>query len=237
MKRFLGVLAVLALLIGFTVQLSAFDVADHPWTKSIVLIGNLQAPGMGSGFIVTEDGYIVTAAHVVEAAGSVVVFPSPLLYRTARLVYSDPLHDVALLKVEIANFEITPLPIGKLKESQIGDPIFTLGHPYGIGWLMARGILSGVKYDAGGYAYIFSDVASAPGSSGSPLLNARGQVIGLLQAGYAGVGCIGIGAERLVAVITAVIVADRELESTRYELEKLQERARHEWKRLIESKE
>lgn len=235
MKRFLIAFLVLAMLA--VVNVFAFDVADHPWTKSIVLIGNLQYRGMGTGFIVTEDGYVVTAGHVVESVGTVVVFPEPLLYRKGRLVYSDPIHDVALIKVEIANFEIVPLPIGKLKDSKIGDPVLVLGHPYGIGWLFARGILSGVKYDSGGYAYLFSDVASAPGSSGSPMLNFRGEVIGLLQAGYEGVGCIGIGADRLVTVLTAVIAADRELEKTRYELDRLQERARREWKRLTEPKE
>jgi S1-C subfamily serine protease len=234
MKRLIAALAVLAFL---TVNLGAFEVADHPWTKSVVLIGNVIAGGMGTGFIVTTDGYIVTANHVVDAraVGTVVVFPEPLIYRTARVVYSDPLHDIAVLKAEIANFDIVPLMAGKLAGSRIGDTIYTLGHPMGIGWLLAKGIISAVKYDRDGFAYIFSDVATAPGSSGSPIFNEKGEVIGLVQQGELGLGCIGIAADRLVVLVTAAIQADRDLEQNRYELEKLQERARREWKRIIES--
>jgi hypothetical protein len=146
------------------------------------------------------------------------------------------LHDIAILKVEIANWEIFPLSVGKLTENQIGDTVWTLGHPMGIGWLLAKGILSGVKYDSDGYAYLFSDVATAPGSSGSPILNIKGQIIGMVQQGMPGIGCIGIAADRFIVMITAAIQADRDLEKTRYELEKLQERARREWRRIIEKK-
>jgi S1-C subfamily serine protease len=238
-KQILSVLcAVFVILFCLIVtNIAALEVVDHPLTKSIVLIGDIIAGGMGTGFIVTDDGYIVTANHVVDAksTGTIVVFPDPLMYRTCRVVYSDPLHDIAVLKAEIANFEIVPVKVGKLSDSKIGDEVLVLGHPQGIGWLLARGIISSVKYDRDGFAYIFSDVATAPGSSGSPIFNMNYEVIGIVQEGVTGLGCIGIAAERLVVLVTAAIEADHALMKNRIELEQLQEKARREWKRIIET--
>jgi S1-C subfamily serine protease len=212
---------------------SGFCVPDYPWTKSIVLIGSLGFGGMGTGFIVSESGYIVTANHVIDDFGMVVVFPDPLLYRTARLIYADEIHDIAVLKVEVGDAKLVPLTVAKLTDSRIGDYIFTLGHPYGIGWLLAMGTLAGVKYDRTGYAYLFCDIASAPGSSGSPIMTEEGKVIGILQEGIPGVGCIGIAADKFELIVRAAIEADLELAKTRRELEKLQDRARREWEKII----
>jgi hypothetical protein len=230
MKRLFIIL--IAFLIG--VSLFAFDIEDHPLIPSTVLIGGLNYPGLGTGFILTEDGYIGTAAHVVPIGYEmVVVTESPLHYRRARIVYHDPLHDVAILKIDIKGEELTPVKLGSLKGMKVGDPIISMGHPLGIGWLLTSGNLSGVKYDLNGISYIFADIAGGPGSSGSGIYNSNLELIGVIQQGIPGIGMIGIAIDSLKESIEAVIYNDRLLAPVREELKALSDRAVQEWRRLF----
>lgn len=152
--------------------------------------------GLGSGFVVREDGYILTNNHVVEAADKIkVTFPDKREF-TAEVVGTDPKSDVAVIKIEGNGF-----PVAKLGESagiEVGDWAIAIGTPYGLSQSVTAGIISAkgrvgvgiVPYED----FIQTDAAINPGNSGGPLVNINGEVIGINTAifsrsgGYQGIG-------------------------------------------------
>lgn len=136
--------------------------------------------GFGSGFIMSEDGYIVTNAHVVADAAEITVsLPDRREYR-ATLIGSDPRTDVALLKVDA-----TGLPILELGDSDglnVGQWVLAIGTPFGFDYTATQGIVSALSRSLPNENYvpfIQTDVAVNPGNSGGPLFNTDGQVIGV----------------------------------------------------------
>jgi len=231
MKRFLiGMLVVFMLVASFAVAEETWD-KQHPLLDVTVLVGNKDHPGMGTGFIVTSDGYIATAAHVVNLYGTtLVVFPDPPFFETARIVYVDKLNDWAIIKVDRNN--LTSIILGSIDDVKLTDPLLYCGHPDGIGWLMSRGILSGIKFDGNGRRYIFSDLSTYPGSSGSGIFTADFKLVGIIQMGLPGLGIIGIATDDVAGIATAAILSDRRLEAQRKWLEELAEQSKIEWKDL-----
>ena len=231
MKGFvIGMLVVFMLVASFVVAEESWD-KQHPLLDMTVLVGNKDAPGMGTGFIVTSDGYIATAAHVVNLYGTtLVVFPEPPFFETARIVYVDKLNDWAIIKVD--RKDLSPIVLGSIDDVELTDPLIYCGHPNGIGWLMSRGILSGVKFDENGRRYIFSDLSVYPGASGSGIFTADYKLIGIIQMGLPGLGIIGIATDDVVGIATAAIMSDRRLEAQRKWLEALAEKSKIEWKEL-----
>jgi len=220
-------------------SLWALPVENHPLADVTVLVGDMAAGGMGSGVVLTSDGYIATAAHVVHSNKLVVVVPygdHQTFYRWARVVYLDTLQDIAILKVQI-DVPLVPVKIGSYKELTIGATILHMGHPMGIGWLLSIGHVASVKYDQTGRGYIFADIAGGPGSSGGGLYNENNELVGIAQQGIMGLGLIGITIDHLILPITAVILADRELAPIREEMEQLSADAKREWEQLINPKE
>lgn len=231
MKRFLiGMLMVFMLVASFVVAEATWD-KQHPLLDVTVLVGNKDHPGMGTGFIVTSDGYIATAAHVVNLYGTtLVVFPESPFYETARIVYVDKLNDWAIIKVD--RKDLSPIVLGSIDEVELTDPLIYCGHPNGIGWLMSRGILSGIKFDGNGRRYIFSDLSTYPGASGSGIFTADYKLVGIIQMGLPGLGIIGIATDDVVGLATAAILSDRRLEAQRKWLEALAEKSKIEWEEL-----
>jgi serine protease Do len=140
--------------------------------------------GMGSGVVISPDGYIVTNNHVVDGAVDIRVTTSNRRVMKAKLVGTDPLTDLAVLKVEATN--LTSVPWGDSKEVRPGQTVLAFGNPYGFRFTVTRGIVSAVNRqnpDASDARkpgeFIQTDAAINPGNSGGPLVDARGEVVGI----------------------------------------------------------
>lgn len=137
----------------------------------------------GSGFIIDPKGYLVTNAHVVENARNVAVQSAKGVEYIAKVVYIDPVKDIAILKIDDEDFKpFTSIPYAVSKtEADLAEPIFTLGYPrdeivYGQGYLSAK---TGFKGDT---LSCQIEIAANRGNSGSPILNNEGEVVGILSA-------------------------------------------------------
>ncbi len=149
-----------------------------------------QVRGLGSGFAIDRNGYILTNTHVVENASRIVVADASGHRYTASLVGSDALTDVALLKIPAGR--VPPAPLGTSSDLMVGEPAIAIGNPFGF-YLsnteatVTTGVVSGVNRDYRGsgdqevlYAdMIQTDAAINPGNSGGPLVNADGRVVGV----------------------------------------------------------
>lgn len=141
----------------------------------------IQTKGLGSGFIIRNDGYILTNNHVVDAADEIRVTlqsePKPI---RAKLVGRDPATDLAVLKIEKGGLEAAGL--GESKKLRPGDWVIAIGSPLGLQQSVTLGIVSALNRsfaDFGPTHLIQTDAAINPGNSGGPLLNIRGEVIGV----------------------------------------------------------
>lgn len=151
---------------------------------------------LGSGVIVTSDGYIVTNNHVIEKADDVrVIFVDKRSYR-AKIVGSDPKTDIAIIKIETNNLPV--LPWGDSDGLQVGEFVLAIGNPFGLSNTVTMGIISAIGRTDVGIAdyenFIQTDAAINPGNSGGPLVNMKGEIIGINTAifsktgGYQGIG-------------------------------------------------
>ncbi len=148
-----------------------------------------QQRGEGSGFILSSDGYIITNNHVVADADQVQILLSDGRSFRARVIGTDSTTDVAVVKIDAKG--LTALPIGNDEATRIGDWVLAIGNPLGLDFTVTAGIISakgrGSEIDlrAGGFTisdFIQTDAAINPGNSGGPLVNLRGEVIGLNSA-------------------------------------------------------
>ena len=134
--------------------------------------------GIGSGFILSADGYVMTNAHVVEGADEVIVTLTDKRELKARIVGTDRRTDIALVKVEA-----TGLPVVRIGDSdrlKVGEWVVAIGSPFGLENTVTAGIVSAKGRDTGDYLpFIQTDAAINPGNSGGPLLNLRGEVVGV----------------------------------------------------------
>lgn len=134
--------------------------------------------GVGSGFIISDDGYVLTNAHVVEGADEVTVTLTDRREFKAKVLGSDRRSDVALLKVSAANLPY--LRTGDSSKIRVGEWVIAIGSPFNLDNTVTAGIISAKSRDTGEYLpLIQSDVAVNPGNSGGPLINMRGEVIGI----------------------------------------------------------
>ncbi len=154
-----------------------------------------HARSMGSGFIINTNGYIVTNNHVVDGATQVQVKLSDGRELPAKVIGRDSKTDIALLKVEASG--LTVIPLGDSSASQVGEPVMAIGNPFGLEQTVTTGIVSatGRAIGAGPYDdFIQTDASINPGNSGGPLINARGQAIGINTAIFSqSGGSVGIG--------------------------------------------
>jgi serine protease Do len=150
---------------------------------------------LGSGFVINTDGHLITNNHVVDGATEVRVKLSDGRELPARVVGRDPRTDLALLKVEATG--LTAIPLGDSTALAVGEPVMAIGNPFGLEQTVTTGIVSATGRVIGEGPYddfIQTDASINPGNSGGPLINARGQVVGintaiLSQSG----GSVGIG--------------------------------------------
>jgi serine protease Do len=137
-----------------------------------------QPRGVGSGFILTPDGFIMTNAHVVDGAEQVIVTLTDKREFTARIIGADKRTDVAVVKIEASG--LPPVKIGDPNRLKVGEWVMAIGSPFGLENTVTAGIVSAKGRDTGDYLpFIQTDVAINPGNSGGPLINMRGEVVGI----------------------------------------------------------
>lgn len=139
-----------------------------------------ETKSLGSGFIISTDGYVLTNHHVVKNADEIVVKLNDRRELEAKLIGSDESTDVALLKVEASNLPV--VEIGSSKDLRVGEWVLAIGSPFGFEQSVTAGIVSAKRRSLPGGNYvpfIQTDVAINPGNSGGPLFNMKGQVVGM----------------------------------------------------------
>ena len=134
--------------------------------------------GVGSGFILSPDGYVMTNAHVVEDASEVIVTLTDKREFKAKIIGADKRTDVAVVKIEATG--LPALKVGDVSKLRVGEWVMAIGSPFGLENTVTAGIVSAKQRDTGDYLpFIQTDVAINPGNSGGPLINMRGEVVGI----------------------------------------------------------
>lgn len=148
-----------------------------------------KAESLGSGFIISEDGYVLTNHHVIKGADEIIVRLHDKRSLVAKLIGSDSMTDVALLKIEAE--DLNPVKIGNSGELKVGEWVLAIGSPYGFDHSVTAGIVSakGRSLPRDVYVpFIQTDVAINPGNSGGPLFNLDGNVVGVNSQIYTNTG-------------------------------------------------
>ena len=145
--------------------------------------GAVPQQGQGSGFILDRAGHVLTNFHVVEGAnrGIKVQLSNKLSY-SAKVIGTDKVHDIALLQIDAPNLQ--PVTLADSSNLAVGQEVYAIGNPFGLSGTMTRGIISSIRSIRNGDGApiedaIQTDAAINPGNSGGPLLNSRGEVIGI----------------------------------------------------------
>lgn len=163
--------------------------------------------GVGSGFIISADGYVMTNAHVIDGAADVYVTLTDKREYKAKIIGADKRTDVALVKIEGSN--LPRLTMGDPNKIRVGEWVIAIGSPFGLDNTVTAGIVSAKARDTGDYLpLIQTDVAVNPGNSGGPLINMRGEVIGINSQIYSRSGGY-MGISFAVPVDEAMRVADQ----------------------------
>jgi len=143
--------------------------------------GAVPQQGAGSGFVIDNEGHILTNYHVIDNARQVEVTTSDKKKYKAQIVGTDPAHDLAVIQIPVKN--VPKAEIGDSKDLVVGQKVFAIGNPFGLSGTMTRGIISSIRSVRGPRGFIDeaiqTDAAINPGNSGGPLLNSHGQVIGI----------------------------------------------------------
>jgi serine protease Do len=167
--------------------------AVERYSEAVVLV---RVPGkLGSGFIIRDDGYVITNSHVVQGEIEVAVAVyrkvdgqyEKKVYERVRLVAVNPFVDLALLKIdedELGDDQLTIAHLGRMDQLAVGETVFAVGAPQGLERSVSEGIVSMLNRQQGGLVYIQTTAALNPGNSGGPLFNRRGQVVGVNAWGY-----------------------------------------------------
>ena len=137
-----------------------------------------QQRGVGSGFILSNDGFVMTNAHVVEGADEVIVTLTDRREFKAKIIGFDKRTDVALVKIDATG--LPAVRIGDVNRLKVGEWVIAIGSPFGLANTVTAGIVSAKARDTGDFLpFIQTDVAINPGNSGGPLINMRGEVVGI----------------------------------------------------------
>ncbi|GAB4397479.1 MAG: DegQ family serine endoprotease [Rhodoferax sp.] len=166
-----------------------------------------QPRGVGSGFILSSDGYIMTNAHVVDGADEVVVTLTDKREFKAKIVGADKRSDVAVVKIDAKG--LPAVKIGDVSRLRVGEWVLAIGSPFGLENTVTAGIVSAKQRDTGDYLpFIQTDVAINPGNSGGPLINMRGEVVGINSQIYSRSGG-SMGISFSIPIDEAVRVSDQ----------------------------
>lgn len=176
--------------------------------RSPALQGNDEVPrGEGSGFIISGDGYVLTNAHVVEGATEVYVTLTDKREFKAKLVGADERTDIALVKIEASSLPV--LRIGDVNRLRVGEWVVAIGSPFGLENSVTAGIVSAKQRETGSdISFIQTDVAVNPGNSGGPLINVRGEAVGINSQILSPVGSF-IGISFAIPIDDAMRIADQ----------------------------
>ncbi len=156
-----------------------------------------RSSSLGSGVIVSPDGYILTNQHVVEAADQIEVALSDDRKAKAHVIGSDPETDLAVIKIDLSD-SLPAITFGHPEQARVGDMVLAIGNPFGVGETVTMGIVSALKRDHLGINtfenFIQTDAAINPGNSGGALVDTSGNLIGINSAIYSpNGGSLGIG--------------------------------------------
>ena len=166
-----------------------------------------QTRGVGSGFILNADGYVLTNAHVIDGAEEVLVTLTDKREFKARIIGTDKRSDVALVKIEASGLPVVRIgDVGRLK---VGEWVIAIGSPFGLESTVTAGIVSAKSRDTGDFLQLIqTDVAINPGNSGGPLINMRGEVVGINSQIYSRSGGF-MGISFAIPMDEAVRVSDQ----------------------------
>jgi Do/DeqQ family serine protease len=184
-------------------------VSNDPWFK--FFYGEREEEpqaGLGSGVIVSPEGYILTNNHVIEGADDIEVFLSDQRHVHAKVIGADPETDVAVLKINLKNLPV--IALGHSEELQVGDQVLAIGNPFGVGQTVTSGIVSALGRSQLGINtfenFIQTDAAINPGNSGGALIDVYGNLVGINTAIYSrSGGSMGIGFAIPVALAKQVM--------------------------------
>ena len=156
-----------------------------------------QNSSLGSGVIVSHDGYILTNHHVIDGADQIEVALSDGRKAKGHIVGSDPETDLAVIKIDLGN-NLPAITFGHAEQSRVGDIVLAIGNPFGVGQTVTMGIISALKRNHLGLNtfenFIQTDAAINPGNSGGALVDSNGNLIGINSAIYSpNGGSLGIG--------------------------------------------
>ena len=166
-----------------------------------------QPRGVGSGFILTSDGFVMTNAHVVEGADEVVVTLTDKREFKAKIIGADKRTDVAVVKIDATG--LPAVKVGDLSRLRVGEWVMAIGSPFGLENTVTAGIVSAKQRDTGDYLpFIQTDVAINPGNSGGPLINMRGEVVGINSQIYSRSGGF-MGISFAIPMDEAIRVSDQ----------------------------
>lgn len=184
---------------------------NDPWFQFFFgdQVGTQHQAGLGSGVIVSPDGYILTNNHVVEGADQIEVTLSDSRVANARVIGTDPDTDLAVLKIELDKLPV--IVLGNSDHAVVGDTVLAIGNPFGVGQTVTSGIVSALGRSELGINtfenFIQTDAAINPGNSGGALVDANGNLLGINTAIYSqSGGSMGIGFA--IPASTAKIVMD-----------------------------
>jgi serine protease DegQ len=170
--------------------------------------GPQRREGLGSGVIVSEQGYVLTNHHVVESVDQIEVALSDARKVPARVVGTDPETDLAVLKIELP--KLPTITFARAEQLRVGDFVLAIGNPFGIGQTVTLGIVSGLGRSHLGITtfenFIQTDAAINPGNSGGALVDVRGDLVGINTAIYSQTGgSMGIGYAIPVSTVRQVM--------------------------------
>ncbi|QIL78689.1 DegQ family serine endoprotease [Diaphorobacter sp. HDW4A] len=166
-----------------------------------------QPRGVGSGFILSGDGYVMTNAHVVEGADEVIVTLTDKREFKAKIIGADKRSDVAVVKIDATG--LPAVKVGDVNRLKVGEWVIAIGSPFGLDNTVTAGIVSAKQRDTGDYLpLIQTDVAVNPGNSGGPLINMRGEVVGINSQIYSRSGGF-MGISFAIPIDEAIRVSDQ----------------------------
>lgn len=158
-------------------ELTPRDIAKQATPAVVRIEGN---GSLGTGFVVRKDGWIATNLHVVAGAPSLAVaFSNGKSFKVVEVIGYDRVHDVALLRIDASELPVLVLAEGDVR---VGDPVVAIGHPLGLSDTVSDGLISAVRDVSPDLKVIQISAPIAPGSSGGPLFDTRGHVIGIATA-------------------------------------------------------
>lgn len=178
------------------------------WSRNTFMVPK----GSGSGFLWDQSGHVVTNYHVIQDANDATVRTADGKEFKAKLVGASPMHDIAVLKIDVSHEQSPPLPLGSSYDLKVGQKVYAIGNPFGLDWTLTNGIVSALNRsltEENGVTVehlIQTNAAINPGNSGGPLLDSAGRLIGINTAIYSPSGAsAGIGFAVPVDTVNRVV--------------------------------